>query len=149
MKSTNLVVIVCLMAVATIASAELVNGIDFLSQEYSASGEFDASILIGLDGENFPIWGSVQDSYYFSPQSNPIDYDYSYSHSNVDSLGYDYGDTSVSIAHNSGHLSVDTHAWVSPPFGVNTGGSVNSYTTGTWDFQPQYTNMELQFDIDI
>lgn len=137
-----------MMAFANVASAELVNGINFLSAEYDASGEFEATILTGLteDGENYPIWGMVQDSYYFSSQSNPIDYNYSYSHSNVDSFGYDYGDTSVYIGHNSGHLSVDTYASLSTPW--MEWGVVNSYTTGIWHFQPQYSDMELRFDID-
>lgn len=142
-----LTVIVCVVAVVNVASADFVGGINFLSAGYSASGGFEATIVTGIDDYGEPTAEIDQDSYSFS-QSDPIDYDYTYSHT------CEGWSTGVWIGYNSGHLSVDTYAGVYAPWGLPggvpycDGGWVNSYTTGTWDFQPQYTTMELQFDID-
>ncbi len=129
------------------------SGIDFLSWGWSASGEFKATIVTGEDDYGVPIAGIAQDSYSFS-QSDPIDYDYGYDYTYYGT--YEDWYTDVIIGHNSGPLSVDTYAGVSVPWGLHEpslaycdGGWVNSYTTGTWDFQTQYSDMELRFDIII
>ncbi len=132
-----------------LADYDLFSGINLLSREYSASGEFEATIVTGEDDNGEPIAGIAYDSYFFS-QSDPIDYDYGYDYS------YEDWHTVVEIHHDSGPLSVDTYAGVnSDPWGGLPGGVtccdgawVNSYTTGNWDFQPQYSDMELQFDIE-
>lgn len=139
------VVIVCMMMVVTFASAEFINGINFLSQDYSASVWFEAGKLEGLDDDGMPIWGATQDSYFFS-QSEPINYNYTYNHLNVDPFGGDWGPTNVHISHNSGHLYVSAYAGCYAPCDPSL---VNGYTTGYWNFQPQYTEMELSFHINV
>jgi len=132
------------LAVVNVASAELINGINFLSAEYSASDSIYVSIITGGNESEGLIVELAQDSYSFPPQSNPINYHYFYSHTYEDSYGEDW-DTFVDIGHHSGHLSVDTYAGVGAPGFSEACG----YTTGIWDFQPQYSDMELRFDIII
>ena len=145
MRNTRMTIwvmlVVDMMTVANVASAEIIDGIDFLSMDYSASGEFEAAIVTGVDDYGEPIVELGQDSYGFS-QREPINYDYSYSHT------YESWNTSVHVSHNSGHLSVRAFAGVYPDLHLNTHASVSSYTIGEWEFQPQYSEMEVRFDIN-
>ena len=145
-KTIACVSIILALTFAGVASAQLVNGINYISEAYTAGGNYQAHILTGLDADGYAVWGNAADSYSLPSQADPINYDFTYSHSNIDVTGYNWGSTNVSISHASSFLSVSTYAGINQrETGIS--GEAYGYTTGIWDFHPQYSKMELQFDI--